>query len=96
MKGHKWYWTPKAWYLAVIPIGLLVGAILTEGAIQTTLLIAFCLTLLIGYYRTYRNIKRINQKVEDDERKAGQDIDKASEEHFKKEFEKQQVKKERS
>lgn len=94
MKGYKWYWTPRAWYLAIILIGLLVGAIFTEGVIQTILLILFCLTLLIGYYRTHRNIKRINQKVEDDKIKTVQDIDKASEEYFKREYEKQQTIKE--
>ena len=66
-KGYKWYWTPRAWYLSVIPIGLLVGAGFTEVTLSVVLGITGILALVIGYYRTYKNIKRIKAQNQEQE-----------------------------
>ena len=90
MKGYKWYWTPKGWLVAIIAIGLLIGAAFMNGAIAYTLLALGILTLIYAYGRTVLNANRVKREVERREREKELENERLVDDYLKKELEREQ------
>lgn len=82
---YKFYFTPYGLAFALLAIGCLASAALVNGLLANILLWLGLLFLVIGYWRTYLNIHRINQKVEREQRRQVQEAgNKENEEYFRK------------
>lgn len=71
----RWYWTPKGWLIAIIAAGLLAGGAIVSsteyGVIGYVMgFIGLCL-LVLGYVRTFINIRKVNKGVENKNNSKG-------------------------